>query len=146
MANERRSWTTEGHAAGRRRGRSTLTRAGTGVLDKRVLRHLAEDLGQPAADRLARRYAGELRQRLELLAVATFDGSVSAVYETAVGLATTGAMVGASELAQGTWAVAQDAVRYRILPPVETLERLMRMAYDTEAALLGCLGTPEAPA
>jgi hypothetical protein len=66
---------------------------------------------------------------------------VRAVYDTAVDLATTGAMVGAADLAQGAWAVAQDAVRHRILPPVKTLERLMRMAYDTEAALLSCLPT-----
>lgn len=106
------------------------------VLDERVLRHLAQDLGQTAANRIAKQYADSLKNRLELLAVATFDGGLCAVYDTAVDLAVTGAMVGAVRLAREAWAVACDVVRYRTVPQIETLERLMRLAYDTEAALL----------
>jgi hypothetical protein len=106
------------------------------ILDERVLHGLAEDLGQLAAHRLAKQYGNGLKQRLEILTVATFDRSVRAVYDTAVDLAVTGAMVGAVALAQAAWAVAQDAVRYRTLPQVEALERLMRLAHDTEAALV----------
>ena len=108
----------------------------TDVLDERVLHDLAQDLGQLAAHRLAKQYGNGLKEQLELLAVATFDGSVRAVYDTAIDLAVTSATVGAVALAQTAWTVAQDAVRYRTLPQVETVERLMRLAHDTEAALL----------
>lgn len=108
----------------------------TDILDERVLHELGQDIGQLAARRLAKQFGTGLKERLQLLTVAAFDGSVRAVYDLAVDLAVTGAMVGAVALAQAAWAVAQDAVRYRTLPQVETLERLMRLAHDTEAALL----------
>lgn len=105
------------------------------ILDVRVLDDLAEDLGDPAARRIAEQYRDGLDQRLKLLATATFDRSVCAVYDTAVDLAVSGATVGAVALARAAWAAAQDVLRYRTLPRMETLERLMRLAHDTEAAL-----------
>lgn len=106
------------------------------ILDERVLHDLTEDLGQPAADQLVEQYGDGLRQRLEVLSAAAFDRSLCLVYDTAVDLAVTSATVGAAALAQAACAVAQDAVRYRTIPGVVTLERLMRLAYDAEAALV----------
>jgi hypothetical protein len=53
-------------------------------------------------------------------------------------------MVGAVALARAAWAVAQDMVRTRAVPSVETLEQLMRLAHDTEVALVrhSRTGTP----
>ncbi|MEV0893154.1 hypothetical protein [Promicromonospora sp. NPDC050262] len=114
------------------------------ILDESVLHDLAQDLGGPTARRLAEQYAAGLKRRLELLTVASFDRSGYAVYDTAVGLAVSGAMVGAVALARAAWSVAQDVVRRRTVPPVETLERLMRLAHDTEVALVrhSRTGTP----
>lgn len=125
--------------------RTPTTRAlAADILDEGVLRDLAQDLGGPTARRLAEQYAAGLKRRLELLTVASFDRSGYAVYDTAVGLAVSGAMVGAVALARAAWAVAQDVVRRRTVPPVETLERLMRLAHDTEVALVrhSRTGTP----
>ncbi|MFD7309529.1 hypothetical protein [Promicromonospora sp. NPDC059942] len=106
------------------------------ILDQGVLRDLAQDLGEPTARRLAEQYAAGLKRRLELLTVAAFDRSGYSVYDTAAELAVSGAMVGAVALARAAWAVAQDVVRTRTVPEVETLERLMRLAHDTEVALV----------
>lgn len=106
------------------------------VIDESVLHDLVQDLGQPAAQRLAEQYGAGLKRRLELLTVASLDRSVRAVYDTAVDLAVTGAMVGAVALAQAAWAVSQDVVRSRTIPQVDALEQLMRLAHDTETALI----------
>ncbi|MFC8800805.1 hypothetical protein ACFT2C_24000 [Promicromonospora sp. NPDC057138] len=113
----------------------------TEILDEGVLHDLTEDLGQPAADQIVEQYGDALKQRLEVLAAAAFDRRLCLVYDTAVDLAVTSATVGAAALAQAAHAVAQDAVRYRTLPGVPALERLMRLAYDTEAALVRRLRT-----
>lgn len=114
------------------------------ILDQGVLRDLAQDLGEPTARRLAEQYAAGLQRRLELLTVAAFDRSGYSVYDTAAELAVSGAMVGAVALARAAWAVAQDVVRTRTVPEVETLERLMRLAHGTEVALVrhSRTGTP----
>ncbi len=116
----------------------------TDILDEGVLHDLAQDLGGPTARRLAEQYAAGLKRRLELLTVAALDRSGYAVYDTAAGLAVSGAMVGAVALARAAWAVAQDVVRTRTMPSVETLEQLMRLAHDTEVALVrhSRTGTP----
>lgn len=116
----------------------------TDILDEGVLRDLAQDLGGATARRLAEQYAAGLKRRLELLTVAALDRSGYAVYDTAAGLAVSGAMVGAVALARAAWAVAQDVVRTRAMPSVETLEELMRLAHDTEVALVrhSRTGTP----
>ncbi|GAA2237774.1 hypothetical protein GCM10010413_43290 [Promicromonospora sukumoe] len=116
----------------------------TDILDEGVLRDLAQDLGGATARRLAEQYAAGLKRRLELLTVAALDRSGYAVYDTAAGLAVSGAMVGAVALARAAWAVAQDVVRTRAMPSVETLEQLMRLAHDTEVALVrhSRTGTP----
>lgn len=116
----------------------------TDILDEGVLRDLAQDLGGATARRLAEQYAAGLKRRLELLTVAALDRSGYALYDTAAGLAVSGAMVGAVALARAAWAVAQDVVRTRAMPPVETLEQLMRLAHDTEVALVrhSRTGTP----
>ncbi|WP_129782747.1 hypothetical protein [Promicromonospora panici] len=108
----------------------------TDILDVRVLDDLAQDLGDLAAYRLAVQYGDGLEQRLELLAAAASDGNVWAVYDTAVDLATVSAMVGADALARAVWAVARDITRYRRLPRTETLDGLLRLVRDTEAALV----------
>ena len=110
-------------------------------LDERVLHDLAEDLGKPAADQLVEQYSDGLKQRLEVLAAAAFDRRLCLVYDTAEDLAVTSTTVGASAIAQAARAVAQDAVRYRTIPGVLALERLMRLAHDTEAALVRQLRT-----
>jgi hypothetical protein len=110
-------------------------------LDERVLHDLAEDLGKPAADQLVEQYSDGLKQRLEVLAAAAFDRRLCLVYDTAEDLAVTSTTVGASAIAQAARAVAQDAVRYRTIPGVLALERLMRLAHDTEAALVRHLRT-----
>ncbi len=140
-----RRWTLSGRAAptaranrshGDERERDPMARVPVKeILDDQVLDDLAEDLGPLAADRFAAQYASGLKRRLELLTVATFDHSGYAVYDTAIDLAVAGAMVGAAALAQEAWAVAQDVVRSQTMPQVETLERLMRLAHETEAAL-----------
>jgi hypothetical protein len=107
----------------------------TDILDVSVLDDLAQDLGDLAAHRLAEQYGDGLEQRLELLAAAASDGSARAFYDTAVDLAAASAMVGAVALARAVRAVTHDVVRYRALPRTETLERLLRLAHDTEAAL-----------
>ncbi|MFD7021418.1 hypothetical protein [Promicromonospora sukumoe] len=116
----------------------------TDILDESVLHDLAQDLGGATARRLAEQYAAGLKRRLELLTVAALDRSGYAVYDTAAGLAVSGAMVGAVALARAAWAVAQDMVRTRAVPSVETLEQLMRLAHDTEVALVrhSRTGTP----
>ncbi|MFI2361682.1 hypothetical protein [Promicromonospora sp. NPDC019610] len=106
------------------------------ILDEGVLRDLAQDLGEPTARRLAEQYAAGLKRRLELLTVAALDHSGYAVYDTAAELAVSGAMVGAVALARAAWGVAQDVVRTRTVPRVERLERLLRLAHDTEVALV----------
>ena len=110
-------------------------------LDERVLHDLAEDLGKPAADQFIKQYSDGLKQRLEVLTAAAFDRSLCLVHDTAVDLAVTSTTVGASSLAQAARAVAQDAVRYRTVPGVVALERLMRLAHDTESALVRHLRT-----
>ncbi|WP_454850626.1 hypothetical protein [Promicromonospora soli] len=113
----------------------------TEVLDERVLHDLTEDLGMSAADQLAEQYGAGLKQRLEVLTAAAFDRNLCLVYDTAVDLAVTSTLVGAAALAEAARAVAQDAVRYRTVPGVLALERLMRLAHDTEAALVRHLRT-----
>ncbi|WP_129782756.1 hypothetical protein [Promicromonospora panici] len=113
----------------------------TKILDERVLHELTEDLGKPAADRLVEQYGDGLKQRLEVLTAATFDRRLCLVYDTAMDLAVTGATVGATALAEAARTVAQNAVRYHTRPEVEALERLMRLAHDTEAALVRHLRT-----
>lgn len=113
----------------------------TEILDERVLHDLTEDLGTPAADQLAERYGDGLKQRLEILTAAAFDRRLCLVYDTAVDLAVTSTTMGATALAQAARAVAQDAVRYRTVPGVLALERLMRLAHDTEVALVRHLRT-----
>jgi hypothetical protein len=115
------------------------------ILDERALHDLAEDLGRPAADQLVKEYGDGLKQRLQVLAAAAFDRSLCLVYDTAVDLAVTSATVGAAALAQAARTVAQDAVRYRTLPGVVTLELLMRLAHDTEVALVRHLRTDTPP-
>jgi hypothetical protein len=115
------------------------------ILDERVLHDLTEDLGRTAADHLVKEYGDGLKQRLQVLAAAAFDRSLCLVYDTAEDLAVTSATVGAAALAQAARTVAQDAVRYRTLPGVVTLEQLMRLAHDTEAALVRHLPTDTPP-
>lgn len=106
------------------------------IFDESVFRDLAQDLGQPAARRIAEQYRAGLKRRIELLTVAALDGSGYAVHDTAADLAATSAMVGAVALARAAWAVAHDVAQTRTMPQVETLEQLMRLAHDTEAALV----------
>jgi hypothetical protein len=113
-------------------------RAGTStadVLDVRVLEELADDLGDLAARRLAKQFGDTLGQRLSGLATAVADRSAWATFDTAANLAAASSLVGAVPLAWAAWAVTQDVVRRRTLPTTETLQRLERLAHDTEAAL-----------
>lgn len=107
----------------------------TDILDVRVLEELADDLGDLVARRFAKRFSDTLERRLEVLASAAADGSAWATYDTAADLATASAMVGAVPLARAAWAVSHDVMHRRTLPRIETLQRLERLARDTEAAL-----------
>jgi hypothetical protein len=107
----------------------------TELLDVCVLEEITDDFGERAARRFVTQFSDALDRRLERLAAGATEGSAWTTFDTAAALAAASSLVGAVPLARAAWAVAHEVVRNRTLPRAETLQRIERLARDTEAAL-----------